>query len=626
LCTNHVHHGVNGKDVCEKCTNVSVAAINKSTRPEVEILSLFPCFRHKQVRMLTPSQIHTALEKRRQTNLYDSYPCFGNKRKPTKSCTHTQQRISYLQNPTTQGVQKESVKSNSLDTPNASNLQVTEARAMVRVKVKVEKPDEEKRIELYKGEKKIQDVRSVDTAFDEQLLGMLIKYRLKPPSRNIFRVDGAALHMNPAMLDNVHSVTDYAQGLAVHIHRRYRIATNVNNEKAPVKDDLFMVPELCRMTGIKADIVEYGLRLLEIVAQLRYDNCLTTLEGNMCITFPHLSHLKAGLTLPSSPPTHISSFYNKIIPDLETSIGAQYLYDPVRTSFLLQGIVQRAKRLHYRHKYIGYHVQRMICASHIFFLDPSWTTDLQRKFVLSMCSQSTFLDFSLKLQLRKYVYAPAQRSSKSATWSQDAVSLCLAVFGVIYMDLGFSACRKLFTQLQHSPNGEKNACFCLTPRVYPTSERKLSAEEDSIIEKLRGIIGVTFDNRALLLQAITHPSYRRTQTDSQAHHERLLFLGEVLLHFVTNVELAKENTMWGDMKLQSISQELTTDYCLANVCDTIGLSTFVRCSRAEAGNVVYAQCFKALLCAMYIDQNIRAVRKFVRNSLLFPYAHKMHVD
>ncbi|MDB6167098.1 MAG: rnc, partial [Lacunisphaera sp.] len=44
-------------------------------------------------------------------------------------------------------------------------------------------------------------------------------------------------------------------------------------------------------------------------------------------------------------------------------------------------------------------------------------------------------------------------------------------------------------------------------------------------------LGYTFSSQALLLEAMTHGSYLQDDPDAGAHHQRLEFLGDAVLHF-----------------------------------------------------------------------------------------------
>lgn len=143
------------------------------------------------------------------------------------------------------------------------------------------------------------------------------------------------------------------------------------------------------------------------------------------------------------------------------------------------------------------------------------------------------------------------------------------------------------------------------------------------IQEVEKRLGVTFQDKLLLMQALTHKSYLNEDKKwSVGHNERLEFMGDAVLELLVTEFLFKKYP-------NKFEGELTT-YRAALVCtethfalgDKLGLWAFIKMSRGQANElgraqqVIVADAYEALIGALYLDQGAAAVKSFVERMLL----------
>ena len=137
------------------------------------------------------------------------------------------------------------------------------------------------------------------------------------------------------------------------------------------------------------------------------------------------------------------------------------------------------------------------------------------------------------------------------------------------------------------------------------------------ISELEARIGTTFNNKDLLLTALTHRSYLNENSGWQFdHNERLEFLGDAVLELVVTEYLyghypnpEGEMTNW--------RAALVNSTMLAHVAGKIGLNDHLLLSRGEAKDVgrarqyILANAVEAVIGAMYLDLGYDSAKKFI---------------
>lgn len=138
----------------------------------------------------------------------------------------------------------------------------------------------------------------------------------------------------------------------------------------------------------------------------------------------------------------------------------------------------------------------------------------------------------------------------------------------------------------------------------------------SDLAQLEQSLQYSFQDRDRLELALTHSSLKQSKTDSS--YERLEFLGDRVLGLVIAELLLEEFPADAEGKLAPRLATLVSGATLADVARALDLGRFIRMTDGEAGagtntrNSVLADCFEAVIAAMYLDGGPEAATSFVR--------------
>jgi len=135
-------------------------------------------------------------------------------------------------------------------------------------------------------------------------------------------------------------------------------------------------------------------------------------------------------------------------------------------------------------------------------------------------------------------------------------------------------------------------------------------------------LGVSFANKSLLKQALTHSSYINENPDFVLlSNERLEFLGDAILDFIVAEKLYKEFPELPEGKLTAIRASLVCRDALTEVASSLGLGDYLLLGRGEEASKGrtkpsnLANAMEAVIGAIYLDQGMVKTRKFVLSRL-----------
>lgn len=145
------------------------------------------------------------------------------------------------------------------------------------------------------------------------------------------------------------------------------------------------------------------------------------------------------------------------------------------------------------------------------------------------------------------------------------------------------------------------------------------------LKELEKRIGVTFKNKNLLKEAITHRSYINEDPKwSAKHNERLEFLGDAVLELVVteNLFLALPNNDEGELTLYRSA--LVNYKILGTIASNLGLDEAIKMSKGEAKEslksrgreTILANAIEAVLGAIYLDKGYDVSKKFVERFVM----------
>lgn len=143
------------------------------------------------------------------------------------------------------------------------------------------------------------------------------------------------------------------------------------------------------------------------------------------------------------------------------------------------------------------------------------------------------------------------------------------------------------------------------------------------IQNLENEIGYVFNDKELLMQALTHSSYvNDRKMDKNLCNERLEFLGDAILEMTSSEFLYSEYPEKDEGELTKLRASLVSETPLAAVAGEIGLGEYLYLGHGEertGGRTRYSvtsDAVEAVIGAIYLDGGIEPARAFVRKYIL----------
>ena len=149
-------------------------------------------------------------------------------------------------------------------------------------------------------------------------------------------------------------------------------------------------------------------------------------------------------------------------------------------------------------------------------------------------------------------------------------------------------------------------------------ERNIEAE----LKELERILGVSFNDPALLRIAVTHRSYLNEHRDANwEHNERLEFLGDAVLELVVTDYLFHKYPEKPEGELTAIRAALVNTQSLSTASTDLNINQYLLMSKGEskdtgrARQYILANAFEAFIGAIYLDQGYEIAKQFIANNL-----------
>lgn len=141
------------------------------------------------------------------------------------------------------------------------------------------------------------------------------------------------------------------------------------------------------------------------------------------------------------------------------------------------------------------------------------------------------------------------------------------------------------------------------------------------LDELQTSIGIQFKDKELLRRAFIHRSHLNEAKHLPSSNERLEFLGDAVLSFLTSEYLYKTYPDFPEGTLTNIRSSLVKTQSLASVAQKLGLGELLLLSHGEEASggrkniSLLADSFEALLGAMFLDSGIDSARTFLTRYL-----------
>lgn len=150
-------------------------------------------------------------------------------------------------------------------------------------------------------------------------------------------------------------------------------------------------------------------------------------------------------------------------------------------------------------------------------------------------------------------------------------------------------------------------------------------------EFAREKLGFEFHDIRLLVVALTHRSFVNEHKNMPDHNERLEFLGDAVLEMVTSDYLYRE-FLFPEGVMTAVRSALVRTESIGQAGKELGYEPLVRLSKGEkhgserAHDTILADCFEAVIGAIYLDQGYETVRKFIDKYILSKTAKVLDED
>lgn len=131
-----------------------------------------------------------------------------------------------------------------------------------------------------------------------------------------------------------------------------------------------------------------------------------------------------------------------------------------------------------------------------------------------------------------------------------------------------------------------------------------------------------FKNKQLLKQAFVHRSYLNETKENIQSNERLEFLGDSVISFIVSRYLFDQYPNFQEGKLTNLRSLLVNTQTLGSLASSLKLGDLLVLSKGEEDSggrknrTILANCFEAFIGALFLDQGILEVKKFLEKTLL----------
>ncbi|MDD2357519.1 MAG: ribonuclease III [Thiovulaceae bacterium] len=132
------------------------------------------------------------------------------------------------------------------------------------------------------------------------------------------------------------------------------------------------------------------------------------------------------------------------------------------------------------------------------------------------------------------------------------------------------------------------------------------------MDSLEKQLGYTFKNKQLLIEALTHKSYKQPYDN-----ERLEFLGDAVLDLIVGEYLYKNFPTSDEGKLSKIRASLVNENGFNKLAVVLGLGEHIFLSNAEENNEgrtkpsLLSNAFEALMGAIYLEAGLQKVQEIM---------------
>ena len=159
------------------------------------------------------------------------------------------------------------------------------------------------------------------------------------------------------------------------------------------------------------------------------------------------------------------------------------------------------------------------------------------------------------------------------------------------------------------------------------------------ISTLEAALGHSFENRALLEQALTHASHAR-EMESQsaagghpapaADNEQMEFLGDAVLSFVISQELFRRFPEFQEGQLSKLRAHIVSARHLLRPARALKIGQYLHLGKGEersggrSKSALLVDALEAIIAALYLDGGLGQAHRFIVDAILEPELVEVH--
>ena len=140
---------------------------------------------------------------------------------------------------------------------------------------------------------------------------------------------------------------------------------------------------------------------------------------------------------------------------------------------------------------------------------------------------------------------------------------------------------------------------------------------DKNLEEFQGKIRYYFNDKELLIEALSHSSYANEKRKGRNSNERLEFLGDSVLSIVVSQYLFEHFTHLPEGELTKIRASLVCEKSLYEFAKQIDLGEHILLGKGEENTggrervSILADAFEAVIAAVFLDGGLEAAKRYI---------------
>lgn len=154
-------------------------------------------------------------------------------------------------------------------------------------------------------------------------------------------------------------------------------------------------------------------------------------------------------------------------------------------------------------------------------------------------------------------------------------------------------------------------------------------EENYSIEKLEARIDYTFQDRELVMQALTHSSYANERKINKIKdYERIEFLGDAVLEMISSEFLYGKHEEMPEGQLTRTRAAMVCEPSLAACARDLELDRYIRLGKGEEmtggreRDSIVSDVMEALIGAIYLDGGFEKAKEFIHRFVMSDLENK----